>query len=175
LPELEQILSAYKVLHNKTDVDTARRAIRAIEIEACRENRPPAVGEYVPLRSLTIGLHVERELRRRRISERLRARLDEGMADEVRNILASGVRPEDLVYYGLEYKYLTLYLTGVLSYGEMVSRLETAIHRFAKRQMTWFRGMERRGCRIQWMEAALPVEEKIALAEKWLNQKPPIV
>ena len=140
LLELEQILAGYKVLHNKTDVDTAQRAIRAIEIEEYYKNR---------------------ELRREKISRRLRVRLDEGMVNEVRKIIDSGVKPEDLIYYGLEYKYLTLYIIGKLSYEDMISQLEISIHQFAKRQMTWFRGMERRGSTIHWIDATLPTEEKI--------------
>ena len=161
LPELEQILAGYKVLHNKTDVDTAQRAIRAIEIEEYYKNEAPDVNEYDPINSLIIGIHIDRELRREKISRRLRTRLDEGMVNEVRKIIDSGVKPEDLIYYGLEYKYLTLYIIGKLSYEDMVSQLEIAIHQFAKRQMTWFRGMERRGNTIHWIDATLPTEEKI--------------
>lgn len=161
LAELEQLLASYKKLHNKTDVDSVQRAIRAIEIEEYYRTESPEQNEYAPIRSLIIGVNIDRELRRERISRRLRARLDEGMVDEVRRILASGVKPEDLIYYGLEYKYLTLYVTGVLSYVEMVSQLEIAIHQFAKRQMTWFRGMERRGFTIHWIDAQLPLPEKV--------------
>ena len=161
LPELEQILAGYKVLHNKTDVDTAQRAIRAIEIEEYYKNEAPDVNEYDPINSLIIGIDIDRELRREKISRRLRVRLDEGMVNEVRKIIDSGVKPEDLIYYGLEYKYLTLYIIGKLSYEDMVSQLEIAIHQFAKRQMTWFRGMERRGNTIHWIDATLPTEEKI--------------
>lgn len=161
LAELEQLLASYKKLHNKTDVDSVQRAIRAIEIEEYYRTESPEQNEYAPIRSLIIGVNIDRELRREKISRRLRARLDEGMVDEVRRILASGVKPEDLIYYGLEYKYLTLYVTGVLSYVEMVSQLEIAIHQFAKRQMTWFRGMERRGFTIHWIDAQLPLPEKV--------------
>lgn len=161
LAELEQLLASYKKLHNKTDVDSAQRAIRAIEIEEYYRTESPEQNEYAPIRSLIIGVNIDRELRREKISRRLRTRLDEGMVDEVRRILASGVKPEDLIYYGLEYKYLTLYVTGVLSYVEMVSQLEIAIHQFAKRQMTWFRGMERRGFTIHWIDAQLPLPEKV--------------
>ncbi len=161
LAELEEILSTYKTLHNKTDVDTAQRAIRAIEIEEYYKTKAPDTNEYNPINSLIMGIEIDRELRREKISRRLRARLDGGMVDEVRGILASGVAPEDLIYYGLEYKYLTMYVTGKLSYDDMVSQLEIAIHQFAKRQMTWFRGMERRGCTIHWIDASLPTEEKI--------------
>lgn len=161
LEELEALLATYKTLHNKTDVDTPKRAIRAIEIEEYYREQAPQVNEYEPLNSLIIGIDVDRELRRARISHRLRQRLDDGMVEEVRGLLDSGIRPDDLIYYGLEYKYLTLYLTGELAYEEMVSRLEVAIHQFAKRQMTWFRGMERRGFVIHWLDGTLPLEEKL--------------
>ncbi len=161
LEELETILSSYKTLHNKTDVDSAQRAIRAIEIEEYYKTQAPDKNEYEPINSLIIGVQIERELRREKISRRLRSRLDEGMVDEVRNILNTGVKPEDLIYYGLEYKFLTQYIIGELSYEDMVSQLEIAIHQFAKRQMTWFRGMERRGFTIHWINATLPTEEKI--------------
>lgn len=161
LAELEQILASYKVLHNKTDVDSAQRAIRAIEIEEFYKTEAPDKREYAPINSLIIGVDIDRDLRREKISRRLRARLDEGMVDEVRAILATGVKPEDLIYYGLEYKFLTLYIIGQLTYDEMVSQLEIAIHQFAKRQMTWFRGMERRGLHIHWLNATLPTDEKI--------------
>ena len=161
LVELEQILASYKVLHNKTDVDSTQRAIRAIEIEEFYKTEAPDKREYAPINSLIIGVDIDRNLRREKISKRLRARLDEGMVDEVRAILATGVKPEDLIYYGLEYKFLTLYIIGQLTYDEMVSQLEIAIHQFAKRQMTWFRGMERRGLHIHWLDATLPTDEKI--------------
>lgn len=161
LAELEQILASYKVLHNKTDVDSAQRAIRAIEIEEFYKTEAPDKREYAPINSLIIGVDIDRDLRREKISKRLRARLDEGMVDEVRAILATGVNPDDLIYYGLEYKFLTLYIIGQLTYDEMVSQLEIAIHQFAKRQMTWFRGMERRGLHIHWLDALLPTDEKI--------------
>lgn len=161
LAELEQILASYKVLHNKTDVDSAQRAIRAIEIEEFYKTEAPDKREYASINSLIIGVDIDRELRREKISRRLRARLDEGMVDEVRAILATGVKPEDLIYYGLEYKFLTLYIIGQLTYDEMISQLEIAIHQFAKRQMTWFRGMERRGLHIHWLDATLSTDEKI--------------
>ncbi len=170
LSELEQILAGYKTLHNKTDVDSAQRAIRAIEIEEYYQNEAPDINEYEPLNSLIIGIDIERELRREKISKRLRSRLDEGMVDEVRKIIDSGVKPEDLIYYGLEYKFLTLYIIGELTYNEMVSQLEIAIHQFAKRQMTWFRGMERRGSHIHWLDATLPTEDKIAETLELLNR-----
>ena len=170
LQELEQILGSYKTLHNKTDVDSAQRAIRAIEIEEFYLNQAPDVNDYEPIESLVIGLDISRELRREKISRRLKARLDEGMVDEIKGILASGVKPDDLIYYGLEYKYLTLYVIGKLSYEEMVSQLEIAIHQFAKRQMTWFRGMERRGITIHWLDATLPTEVNCKAVMAFLNK-----
>lgn len=170
LEELTAILSAYKQLHNTTDVDTAKRAIRAIEIEEYYRTSDAHVREFPDIKSLTVGLDVSREVRRERISRRLRERLEQGMVDEVRSILATGVAPEDLIYYGLEYKYLTLYIIGELSYEEMVRQLEIAIHQFAKRQMTYFRGMERRGVPIHWIDAMLPTEEKVDLIEHLLRQ-----
>ena len=170
LPELEILLASYKVLHNKTDVDSVQRAIRAIEIEEFYRTQAPDVREYAPLNSLLVGVAIDRELRREKISMRLRARLDEGMVDEVRRILSNGVAPEDLIYYGLEYKFLTLYIIGKLTYEEMVSQLEIAIHQFAKRQMTWFRGMERRGCTIHWLDATLPMADKAEPILTWLGK-----
>ncbi len=163
LSELEEILSTYKALHNKTDVDTAQRAIRAIEIEEYKKDHPLEQNEFPPLNSLIIGVDIDRELRRQKISKRLKDRLEEGMIDEVKAILAKGIVPEDLIYYGLEYKYVTLYILNQLSYQEMFSQLEIAIHQFAKRQMTWFRGMEKRGLHIHWMNAELPIEERIKM------------
>jgi tRNA dimethylallyltransferase len=162
LPELEKILASYKVIHNKTDVDSAQRAIRAIEIEEYRRKKVLLeISEFKAVNSLIIGIGIRREMRREKISQRLRSRLAEGMVDEVRALLDSGIHPDDLAYYGLEYKYLTLYVTGKLTYEEMVGQLEIAIHRFAKRQMTWFRGMERRGFTIHWIDASVPTEEKV--------------
>ena len=150
-------------MHNTTDVDTAKRAVRAIEIETYVEKHPDAGFEDMPpADSIIIGVDIDREERRRRITSRLRQRLDEGMAGEVRALLDSGVNADDLIYYGLEYKYVTEYVIGRISYDEMFSRLEIAIHQFAKRQMTWFRGMERRGLAIHWVDAMLPMEDKVA-------------
>jgi tRNA dimethylallyltransferase len=161
LDELAEILQSYKQLHNKTEVDSAQRAIRAIEIEEFYLTQEPEKRDYTPLNSLIIGVDIDRELRREKISRRLQTRLDEGMLDEIQSLLHSGISAEDLIYYGLEYKYLTLYLIGKLTYREMVEQLEIAIHQFAKRQMTWFRGMERRGLKIHWIDAQMPLEEKI--------------
>lgn len=161
LPQLTEKLKTYKQLHNTTDVDTKKRAIRAIEIEEYYLEHEAEIPEFPKINSLVIGVDIERELRREKISKRLRSRLDEGMVDEVKNILASGVFPDDLIYYGLEYKYLTNYVIGKMTYDDMVSELEIAIHQFAKRQMTWFRGMERRGFTIHWIDATLPMETKI--------------
>lgn len=151
LGELTEILSSYKSLHNTTDVDTPQRAVRAIEIEEYYRRTPVDRRPFPALTSLTFGVDIDRETRRRRISDRLRARLDAGMLDEVRALLAEGIAPDDLIYYGLEYKYLTLCATGAMSRDEMFRQLETAIHQFAKRQMTYFRGMERRGVPIRWL------------------------
>jgi tRNA dimethylallyltransferase len=161
LDELTKILAGYKSLHNTTDVDTAQRAIRAIEIEEYKKEHPLEQNEFPPLNSLVVGVDIDRELRRGKITRRLKARLEEGMIEEVKSILDKGVNPEDLIYYGLEYKYVTMYVLKGLTYNEMFSQLEIAIHQFAKRQMTWFRGMERRGVHIHWIDALLPVEEKI--------------
>ena len=170
LQELTQLLSKYKSLHNSTDVDTVKRAIRAIEIEEYYLSTPTVEREFPQLNSLIIGVDIDRELRREKITKRLKQRLDEGMIDEVRRLIDSGISPEDLIYYGLEYKYLTLHVTGRLSYSEMFTALEIAIHQFAKRQMTWFRGMERRGFKIHWINAELPTKEKIAFVKEKLNQ-----
>ena len=170
LEELTKILSQYKTLHNSTDVDTVKRAIRAIEIEEYYATCPVPERGFPKLNSLIIGVDIDRELRREKITRRLKQRLDEGMIDEVRQLIAQGIAPEDLIYYGLEYKYLTLHVIGELTYEEMFTGLETAIHQFAKRQMTWFRGMERRGFTIHWMNAELPMEEKIAFVKKKLEE-----
>ena len=167
LEELTVILRELKerngsVMHNTTDVDTAQRAIRAIEIETYNLEHPTPLRQMKALDSLTIGVNIDRELRREKITRRLKARLEEGMADEVRRLLDEGITPNDLIYYGLEYKYVTEYVLGRLSYDEMFRQLEIAIHQFAKRQMTWFRGMERRGFTIHWIDATLPMEEKVA-------------
>ena len=161
LEELTAILSTYKTLHNTTDVDTAKRAIRAIEICEYYRCHPQDFVDFPDINCLVVGVDIARDLRREKISKRLRARLDEGMVDEVRRILDSGVSAEDMIYYGLEYKYLTNYVIGNLTYEQMVSELEIAIHQFAKRQMTWFRGMERRGFTIHWVDACLPMDEKV--------------
>ena len=158
-------------MHNTTDVDTAQRAIRAIEIELGQEEHP-STDHRPPLHSLIIGVDIDRELRREKITRRLKARLDEGMADEVRALLAEGIAPEDLTYYGLEYRYVTEYVTGRLTSDEMFRRLEIAIHQFAKRQMTWFRGMERRGFHIHWIDAAQPMDEKVEAILALLHTTP---
>jgi tRNA dimethylallyltransferase len=169
LPELTRILESYKTLHNKTDIDTALRAVRAIEIEEYKKEHPLEQNEFPPLHSLVVGVDIDRELRRRKISQRLRARLKEGMIEEIQSILDRGIAPDDLIYYGLEYKYVTLYILGQLTYEEMYSQLEIAIHQFAKRQMTWFRGMEKRGIHIHWINAEIPPEEKIKETHRLIN------
>lgn len=155
-------------MHNKTDVDSCKRAIRAIEIETYMlktgktpEQNPSASAENISPTPYIFGTDISRELRRKRITQRLDARLEEGMIDEIQRILDSGVKPEDLIYYGLEYKFVTMHLIGQLSYNEMRRQLEIAIHQFAKRQMTWFRGMEKRGLHINWIDYELPMEKKV--------------
>ena len=169
LKELTEILARYKNLHNSTDVDTAKRAIRAIEIEEYYIEHPVQEREFPQLNSLIIGVDIDRDLRREKITRRLKQRLKEGMVDEVRQLIAQGITPEDLIYYGLEYKFLTQFILGELTYDEMFKGLETAIHQFAKRQMTWFRGMERKGFMIHWLNAELPMEEKIAFVKEKLQ------
>ena len=159
LEELTAILAGYRSLHNNTDTDSKKRAIRAIEIEEYYRNCPVEERSFPQIKALTVGVQVEREVRRQRISRRLRERLDAGMVDEVRRLLDSGIAPEQLIYYGLEYKFLTQYVIGEIGYDEMVNGLEIAIHQFAKRQMTWFRGMEKREVEIHWLDASRPVDE----------------
>lgn len=171
LGELTKLLAGYKTLHNSTDVDTVQRAIRAIEIEEYKKEHPLEQNEFPPLNSLVIGVDIDRELRRKKITKRLQARLEEGMIEEMQGILDNGVKPEDLIYYGLEYKYITLYVLKQLTYKEMFSQLEIAIHQFAKRQMTWFRGMEKRGIHIHWIDALLPDMEKVEKVKALLETK----
>jgi tRNA dimethylallyltransferase len=174
LATLTDMLSKMKHLHNKTDVDTVKRAVRAIEIETYYAEHPDAasaakgnVAAYDD--AVIIGIDIDREMRRQRISKRLKQRLDDGMVDEVRRLVDAGINPDDLIYYGLEYKYLTLYVCGKLTYDEMYSQLEIAIHQFAKRQMTWFRGMERRGFTIHWMPYDMDRTEFVDAVKELLN------
>lgn len=174
LDELTRILLNLKArtgstMHNTTDVDTPQRAIRAIEIETFNAEHPTQPRQMEAPDSLVVGVDIDRDERRRKITTRLRRRLDEGMVDEIRSLLAKGIKAEDLIYYGLEYKYVTLYAIGQLSYEEMFRQLEIAIHQFAKRQMTWFRGMERRGCRIHWIDAASSMEDKLQQIRTMIN------
>jgi tRNA dimethylallyltransferase len=174
LAELTQMLTELKQktgsnMHNTTDVDSCQRAIRAIEIETYNIEHPTPRRELPPVDSIIIGIDIDRELRREKITRRLKARLDEGMVDEVKTLLEEGISPEDLIYYGLEYKFVTEYLMGKTSFDEMFTRLEIAIHQFAKRQMTWFRGMERRGFKINWIDATLPMDEKIEIIKQLIT------
>ena len=167
LAELTKMLEELKaksgsIMHNTTDVDSAQRAIRAIEIESYNLEHPTPRRDLPPISSLIIGVNIDREERRRKITQRLRQRLENGMIDEIKGLLDRGIPAEDLIYYGLEYKFVTEYVIGKTSYEEMFSKLEIAIHQFAKRQMTWFRGMERRGFTIHWIDAMLPMEEKLS-------------
>ena len=162
LDELTAILRTMKTLRNNSDIDTPKRAIRAIEICTYYHEHPDLklATEPHPLRdALVIGVSIDREARRRRITERLDARLQAGMVDEVQRLIEGGVDPDDLIYYGLEYKFVTRYVIGQLSWQQMHDQLEIAIHQFAKRQMTWFRGMERRGTPIHWLPYDMPPDE----------------
>ena len=166
LAELTEMLRTLKaqnnsVMHNTTDVDSPQRAIRAIEIETFNREHPTPLRELPPIDSVIIGLDIPREERRAKITRRLKDRLEHGMVEEVRGLLDEGISAEDLIYYGLEYKFVTEYVVGHLSFDEMFRQLEIAIHQFAKRQMTWFRGMERRGFTIHWIDALRPMEEKV--------------
>ncbi len=172
LEELTQILSTFKTLHNKTDVDTIKRAVRGIEIETYYKDNPEIEVELPELNPLIIGVKIDRDLRRDKITKRLNSRLEEGMIDEVKSILDSGVHPDDLIYYGLEYKYLTLHAIGKISYQEMFEQLNIAIHQFAKRQMTWFRKMERSGFDIHWMDATDSYDKRIGEVLNVLEVEP---
>lgn len=175
LDQLTQMLVQLKQkngskMHNRTDVDTAQRAIRAIEIETYNLEHPTPERQMPPVDSLVIGINIDRELRREKITRRLKACLEEGMCDEIRSLIDGGVNPDDLIYYGLEYKFVTEYVVGKTSYEEMFRQLEIAIHQFAKRQMTWFRGMERRGYTIHWIDAAQSMDEKVESIMSLMNE-----
>lgn len=175
LRELTAILDQLKrqnhsVMHNTTDVDSCQRAIRAIEIETYNLQHPTPERELPPVSSLVVGVQIDRDERRRKITDRLRKRLEHGLIEEVRGLLESGIPADDLIYYGLEYKYVTEYVIGRRSYDDMFKNLEIAIHQFAKRQMTWFRGMERRGVRIHWLNAMLPLNVKCDKIKEWMNE-----
>ena len=167
LDELTVMLSKYKRLHNKTDVDTVKRAVRAIEIEEYYLENPSDHDPFPVIKPLVAGILFDRDIRRDRITRRLKERLDGGMIEEVQRLLDAGIHPDDLIYYGLEYKYVTLYLLNRLSYTEMYQKLETEIHRFAKRQMTWFRGMERRGITINWIDGMMDEDAKLEQILEW--------
>ena len=167
LEELASMLAQYGSMHNISDIDSPKRVIRAIEIAEFTSHAEPEYHEFEPLDSLIIGIDIERDIRRQRITQRLENRLLDGMIDEVKTLLENGILPEDLIYYGLEYKFVTQYLIGELSFNEMFTQLEIAIHQFAKRQMTWFRGMERRGFNIEWIPAELSKTEKV----EWILSK----
>ena len=170
LVELVEILKTYKSdLHNHTDIENKKRALRAIEIEEHYARHPEVDIRMPEIRSLVVGVKYDRLSRRKRITERLEQRLAEGMVDEVQKLLDKGLSPEQLTYYGLEYKFLTWYLTGKLSYDEMFEQLNTAIHQFAKRQMTWFRRMERQGTVIHWLDGYMAMEEKMEQIQKWME------
>jgi len=169
LGELTEILSRYKKLNNTSDTENKKRALRAIEIEEFCALHPETDLSFPAITSLVVGVKYDRDSRRRRITARLKQRLDNGMVDEVKKLIAKGLKPKDLTYYGLEYKYLTRYIMGELTYDEMFDGLNTAIHQFAKRQMTWFRKMEREGFEIRWLDGYMPVDEKTDKIISWLN------
>lgn len=176
LGELAGMLEALKAktrsaMHNSTDIDTPQRAIRAIEIETYNLEHPTPERQFPKIDTIIIGVNIEREARRAKITQRLKARFEEGMIEEVKGLLVRGVAAEDLIYYGLEYKYVTEHVLGKTSYEEMFRALETAIHQFAKRQMTWFRGMERRGFTIHWVDALLPMQQKVEAVRQIVKEQ----
>ena len=166
IDDLAARLAGFRKLHNKTDIVDRKRLIRAVEIEMYYQVHPELDDQIPAIRPLVLGINFDRLSRRKRISQRLMERFDQGMADEVQALLDEGITPEKLIYYGLEYKYITEYLTGHISYEEMFTKLETAIHQFAKRQMTWFRKMERDGIKIHWLDGYQPIKDKIERAIK---------
>ncbi|MDD6002173.1 MAG: tRNA (adenosine(37)-N6)-dimethylallyltransferase MiaA [Bacteroidales bacterium] len=170
LDELKNMLAAMRTLHNNTDTDTKKRAIRAIEIETFIKENPKVVPSYPKINSLIFGIKNPRALEREKIRIRLQQRLDDGMIDEIKRLMDSGISADDLIYYGLEYKYVTLYVTGQLKYEEMFEQLYIAICQFAKRQMTWFRRMERLGMYIYWIDGQLDMERKINFALELLRR-----
>ena len=173
MEELREILSTYKDLHNSSDTDNKKRLIRAIEIEHSTRTKEKTHSGIPEIKALLVAINLDRETRRKRISDRLTQRLEAGMIEEVKHLIEMGIDPETLIYYGLEYKFITYYLTGKISYSKMAGDLEIAIHQFAKRQMTWFRGMERKGIRINWIEGDLPMEEKLEKVMELLLVKSP--
>lgn len=170
LAELVEILKQYKTLHNVSDLDTVKRAIRAIEIADYYKKTEKEEIPFPKIGSVIIGLEIDRESRRKKITQRLDARLHDGLVEEVKGLIDSGINPEDLIYYGLEYKYVTNYIIGKISYQEMHNQLEIAIHQFAKRQMTWFRGMEKRGIHINWIDTTQPMDKKLKQAIELINK-----
>ncbi len=170
LAELVEILKQYKTLHNVSDLDTVKRAIRAIEIADYYKKTEKEEIPFPKIGSVIIGLEIDRESRRKKITQRLDARLHDGLVEEVKGLIDSGINPEDLIYYGLEYKYVTNYIIGNISYQEMRNQLEIAIHQFAKRQMTWFRGMEKRGIHINWIDTTQPMDKKLKQAIELINK-----
>jgi tRNA dimethylallyltransferase len=161
--ELIDLLRSFKTPHNLTDIKDRKRLLRAIEIQQYYSDHPEIDFSFPAINPVIFGIHFDRETIRKRITARLKARLNEGMVDEVKDLLAKGIKPEQLKFYGLEYKFLTQYVTGEISYDEMFRLLNTAIHQFAKRQMTWFRKMERGGVEIKWIDGMLSMEEKVKM------------
>jgi tRNA dimethylallyltransferase len=171
LHELELVLMGYKKLHNKSDTATIKRALRAIEIEDYYKNNPDLTLEYPDLDPVYLGIHIPRDIRRDKITKRLHERLKDGMVEEVQALLNLGVNAETLIYYGLEYKFITMYISGKVDYNTMLEKLNIAIHQYAKRQMTWFRKMEREGTKIHWINGLLPMDKKIMEALNIIDSK----
>ena len=169
MDEMKNILEGYGDLHNITDISQRNRLVRAIEIAKYYSDHNIEEEEFPEIKTLVAGVKFDRNSRRKRISERLKRRLEGGMIEEVKNLLESGVSDETLIYYGLEYKFITWYLQGKISYDEMFNQLETSIHRFAKRQMTWFRRMEKNGIEIKWLDGYLPLDEKVEKVREWYS------
>jgi tRNA dimethylallyltransferase len=171
--ELINVLQEYNSsLHNTSDLKIRKRTLRAIEIADHYSRVKVEQKDSPEINSLILGVKYDRISRRKRISERLEARIKEGLIDEVKKLLYK-ISAEDLIYYGLEYKFITLYLTGQMDYKEMAGKLEVAIHQFAKRQMTWFRRMERNGFKIHWLDGHMPMEEKLERAMNIINKEAP--
>ncbi|MEI6678078.1 MAG: tRNA (adenosine(37)-N6)-dimethylallyltransferase MiaA [Mariniphaga sp.] len=170
IEKLTEILKQYKSINNTSDTENKKRAVRAIEIEEFCLAHPETDLSFPTIRSLIVGVKFDRDSRRQRITTRLKERLENGMIEEVEKLIESGLKPDELTYYGLEYKYLNAYIAGELTYNELFTGLNTAIHQFAKRQMTWFRKMEREGFQIKWMDGYMPVNEKTDQILLWLQE-----
>ncbi len=157
--ELIKILKSFRKLHNVTDIKDKARLIRAIEIQEFYKTHSEIISDFPKITNVSFGIYYERQKIKERISQRLTQRLKDGMIEEVKGLLEQGFKPEQLIFYGLEYKFITQYLIGEISFDEMFTMLNTAIHQFSKRQMTWFRKMERDGMKIHWLDGERGIEE----------------